>query len=127
MAVAVRLLPAVTLALLSGFLGAGSSRRDVLELGDSDFDYLATEHETMLSLRWTVTWLLRACHCSISPSQKIFSGRGSPLDGGMQYMSGWAVQTQSTEAETLAPSSQHFWRHVSLGGLFVLYDHIQIP
>uniref|UniRef100_A0A4W6DWK1 Protein disulfide-isomerase n=1 Tax=Lates calcarifer TaxID=8187 RepID=A0A4W6DWK1_LATCA len=48
MAAAVRLLPAVTLALLSGFPGAGSSRRDVLELGDTDFDYLATEHETML-------------------------------------------------------------------------------
>ncbi|XP_026155253.1 protein disulfide isomerase family A, member 8 [Mastacembelus armatus] len=48
MAAAVRLLPAVTLALLYCFPAAMSSRRDVLELGDADFDYLATEHETML-------------------------------------------------------------------------------
>ncbi len=48
MAAAVRLLPAVTLSLWSCFLAAVSSRRDVLELGDEDFDYLATEHETML-------------------------------------------------------------------------------
>uniref|UniRef100_A0AAQ4NPF0 Protein disulfide-isomerase A3 n=1 Tax=Gasterosteus aculeatus aculeatus TaxID=481459 RepID=A0AAQ4NPF0_GASAC len=39
---------AVTLALLSCFPAAVSSRRDVLALGDADFDYLATEHETML-------------------------------------------------------------------------------
>ncbi|XP_070702014.1 protein disulfide isomerase family A, member 8 [Pempheris klunzingeri] len=48
MAAAVRHLPAVTLALLSCFHATVSSRRDVLELGDADFDYLATEHETML-------------------------------------------------------------------------------
>lgn len=48
MAAAVRLLLAVTLALLSDFPAAVSSRRDVLELGDADFDYLAAEHETML-------------------------------------------------------------------------------
>ncbi|XP_044028040.1 protein disulfide-isomerase A3-like [Siniperca chuatsi] len=48
MAAAVRVLPAVTFALLSCFPAAVSSRRDVLELGDADFDYLATEHETML-------------------------------------------------------------------------------
>lgn len=48
MAAAVRLLPAVTFALLSCFPAAVSSRREVLELGDADFDYLATEHETML-------------------------------------------------------------------------------
>lgn len=40
--------PVVTLVVLSGFPAAVSSRRDVLELGDADFDYLATEHETML-------------------------------------------------------------------------------
>uniref|UniRef100_A0A3P9IAE1 Protein disulfide-isomerase n=2 Tax=Oryzias latipes TaxID=8090 RepID=A0A3P9IAE1_ORYLA len=39
---------AVTLALLSCPPAAVSSRRDVVELGDADFDYLATEHETML-------------------------------------------------------------------------------
>lgn len=40
------LLPAVSLALLS--FRTVSSRRDVLELGDADFEYLATGHETML-------------------------------------------------------------------------------
>lgn len=44
---AAALLPAFTFALLSCF-PAVSSRRDVLELGDVDFDYLATGHETML-------------------------------------------------------------------------------
>ncbi|KAL6100298.1 uncharacterized protein ACO6RY_01937 [Pungitius sinensis] len=39
---------AVTLALLSCFPAAVSSRRDVLALGDADFDYLATGYETML-------------------------------------------------------------------------------
>ncbi|KAF6738180.1 Protein disulfide-isomerase A3 [Oryzias melastigma] len=39
---------AVTLALLSRPPSAVSGRRDVVELGDADFDYLATEHETML-------------------------------------------------------------------------------
>lgn len=39
---------AVTLVLLSCPPAAVSSRRDVVELGDADFDYLATEHETML-------------------------------------------------------------------------------
>jgi len=48
MAAAARLLPVVALALWSGFPAAVSSRRDALELGDADFDYLATEHETML-------------------------------------------------------------------------------
>lgn len=48
MAAAVRLLPTVTFALLSAFPAAVSSRRDVLELGHADFDYLAAEHETML-------------------------------------------------------------------------------
>ncbi|XP_073337370.1 protein disulfide isomerase family A, member 8 isoform X2 [Pagrus major] len=48
MAAAVRLLPALTFTLLSSFPAAVFARRDVLELGDADFDYLATEHETML-------------------------------------------------------------------------------
>ncbi|XP_033830837.2 protein disulfide isomerase family A, member 8 [Periophthalmus magnuspinnatus] len=34
--------------LLLSFDTAGPARRDVLELADADFDYLATEHETML-------------------------------------------------------------------------------
>lgn len=34
--------------LLPRFPAAGSARKDVLELADADFDYLATEHETML-------------------------------------------------------------------------------
>uniref|UniRef100_A0A8C2WWJ5 Protein disulfide-isomerase n=1 Tax=Cyclopterus lumpus TaxID=8103 RepID=A0A8C2WWJ5_CYCLU len=59
MAAAARLLPAVALALWSGFPAAVSSRRDALELGDADFDYLATEHETML-----VTFYAPWCgHC----------------------------------------------------------------
>lgn len=40
------LLPLVGLALLAA--RAAAARTDVLELGDADFDYLATEHETML-------------------------------------------------------------------------------
>lgn len=47
MAAVVRLLSAVSF-LLYCFPGTGCSRQDVLELGDADFDYLATEHETML-------------------------------------------------------------------------------
>lgn len=48
MAAAVRFLPALTFTLLSCFPASVFARRDVLELGDADFDYLATEHETML-------------------------------------------------------------------------------
>ncbi|XP_053302867.1 protein disulfide-isomerase A3 [Pleuronectes platessa] len=48
MAAAVRLLHAVTLSLLTCFPATVLARGDVLELGDADFDYLATEHETML-------------------------------------------------------------------------------
>lgn len=48
MAAAVRLLHVVSLLLLSSLSAAVSSRRDVLELRDTDFDYLAAEHETML-------------------------------------------------------------------------------
>lgn len=48
MAVAVRLLPVVTLVMVSCFPAVVCLRRDVLELADADFDYLAAEHETML-------------------------------------------------------------------------------
>nr|XP_057903403.1 protein disulfide-isomerase A3-like [Doryrhamphus excisus]XP_057903404.1 protein disulfide-isomerase A3-like [Doryrhamphus excisus] len=48
MAAAGRLLPAVTLAWALALPAIVSSRRDVLQLGDADFDYLATEHDTML-------------------------------------------------------------------------------
>lgn len=46
MAAVFRLVSTVSF-LLYCFPGA-STRQDVLELGDADFDYLATEHETML-------------------------------------------------------------------------------
>lgn len=39
------LLPTLVLVLLAA---AAAARTDVLELGDADFDYLATEYETML-------------------------------------------------------------------------------
>ncbi|XP_054619260.1 protein disulfide isomerase family A, member 8 isoform X2 [Dunckerocampus dactyliophorus] len=48
MAAAGRLLPAVTLVWAFAFPSMVSSRRDVLKLGDADFDYLAIEHDTML-------------------------------------------------------------------------------
>uniref|UniRef100_A0A3P8TK48 Protein disulfide-isomerase n=1 Tax=Amphiprion percula TaxID=161767 RepID=A0A3P8TK48_AMPPE len=49
MAASVHLFPTcVCLVLLCRLPAAVCSRRDVLELGDADFDYLATEHETML-------------------------------------------------------------------------------
>ncbi|KAK1876112.1 Protein disulfide-isomerase A3 [Dissostichus eleginoides] len=38
----------LALALLSCVPAPGSSRRDVLELSDADFDYLSAEHETLL-------------------------------------------------------------------------------
>ena len=38
----------LALALLSCVPAPGSSRRDVLELTDADFDYLSAEHETLL-------------------------------------------------------------------------------
>ncbi|KAM3595916.1 uncharacterized protein V6R79_005251 [Siganus canaliculatus] len=59
MAAAVRLLPAFILALLTCFPAAAPARRDVLELGDADFDYLATEHETML-VKFYAPW---CAHC----------------------------------------------------------------
>lgn len=46
MTAACRLFPALSLALLAA--AATAAHTDVLELGDVDFDYLATEHETML-------------------------------------------------------------------------------
>lgn len=47
MAAVVRLLSTLSF-LLYCFPGTSCSRQDVLELGDADFDYLTTEHETML-------------------------------------------------------------------------------
>ncbi|XP_061597713.1 protein disulfide isomerase family A, member 8 [Cololabis saira] len=56
MVAAARLLPAL---FLFSFPAAVCSRRDVMELGDADFDYLATEQETML-----VTFYAPWCgHC----------------------------------------------------------------
>ncbi|KAM3858520.1 protein disulfide isomerase family A, member 8 [Diretmus argenteus] len=46
MAAVASFLPTVTLTAL--FSVGVFSRKDVVELGDTDFDYLATEHETML-------------------------------------------------------------------------------
>lgn len=40
-------IPALTLTVLAVPVVV-FARSDVLELGDADFDYLATEHETML-------------------------------------------------------------------------------
>ncbi|KAK5884166.1 hypothetical protein CesoFtcFv8_020423 [Champsocephalus esox] len=49
----------LALALLSCVPALGSSRRDVLELSDADFDYLSAEHETLL-----VTFYAPWCgHC----------------------------------------------------------------
>lgn len=50
------LLPALGFALLAAV--AAAVRTDVLELGDADFDYLATEHETML-VKFYAPWCLR--------------------------------------------------------------------
>ncbi|XP_047461887.1 protein disulfide isomerase family A, member 8 [Mugil cephalus] len=78
MAAAVRLIPAVTFALLSRFPAALSSRRDVLELGDADFDYLATEHETML-VKFYAPW---CGHCKkLSPE---FEKAATRLKGSVQ-------------------------------------------
>ncbi|XP_070840638.1 protein disulfide-isomerase A3-like isoform X1 [Chaetodon trifascialis] len=78
MAVAARLLPAVTFSLLSFFPAAVSSRRDVLELGDTDFDYLATEHETML-VKFYAPW---CGHCKkLAPE---FEKAATRLKGAVQ-------------------------------------------
>ncbi|CAI5644618.1 protein disulfide isomerase family A, member 8 isoform X4 [Oreochromis niloticus] len=70
--------PAVTLVVLSGFPAAVSSRRDVLELGDADFDYLATEHETML-VKFYAPW---CGHCKkLAPE---FEKAASRLKGSVQ-------------------------------------------
>lgn len=50
------LLPALGFALLA--TAAAAARTDVLELGDADFDYLATEHETML-VKFYAPWYPR--------------------------------------------------------------------
>ncbi|XP_068589556.1 protein disulfide-isomerase A3-like [Cebidichthys violaceus] len=79
MAAVVRLLPvAVTLALLSRFPTAVSSRRDVLELGDADFDYLSTGHETML-VKFYAPW---CGHCKkLAPE---FDKAATRLKGSVQ-------------------------------------------
>ncbi|XP_069024851.1 protein disulfide-isomerase A3-like [Embiotoca jacksoni] len=78
MAAAVRLFPAVTLVLLSPFPAAVSLRRDVLELGDAEFDYLATEHETML-VKFYAPW---CGHCKkLSPE---FEKAATRLKGSVQ-------------------------------------------
>ncbi|XP_074469112.1 protein disulfide isomerase family A, member 8 isoform X1 [Sebastes fasciatus] len=78
MASAARLLPAVTLALLACFPDAVFSRRDVLELSDADFDYLATGHETML-VKFYAPW---CAHCKkLSPE---FEKAATRLKGTVQ-------------------------------------------
>ncbi|KAM9738412.1 protein disulfide-isomerase A3-like [Menidia menidia] len=75
---AVCFLPAVTVTLLSCFPVAMSSRRDVLELGDSDFDYLAAEHETML-VKFYAPW---CGHCKkLAPE---FEKAAAKLKGSVQ-------------------------------------------
>ncbi|XP_049891461.1 protein disulfide-isomerase A3-like isoform X3 [Epinephelus moara] len=78
MAAAPRLFPAVTVALLFCFPAAVRSRRDALELGDADFDYLATGHETML-VKFYAPW---CGHCKkLSPE---FEKAATRLKGTVQ-------------------------------------------
>uniref|UniRef100_A0A1A8GUE9 protein disulfide-isomerase n=1 Tax=Nothobranchius korthausae TaxID=1143690 RepID=A0A1A8GUE9_9TELE len=73
------LLPAVSLALLSFYPVTVFSRRDVLELGDADFDYLATEHETML-VKFYAPW---CGHCKkLAPE---FQKAARRLKGTVQF------------------------------------------
>uniref|UniRef100_A0A1A8KN49 Protein disulfide-isomerase n=1 Tax=Nothobranchius kuhntae TaxID=321403 RepID=A0A1A8KN49_NOTKU len=73
------LLPAVSLALLSFYPVTVFSRRDVLELGDADFDYLATEHETML-VKFYAPW---CGHCKkLAPE---FQKAARRLKGSVQF------------------------------------------
>ncbi|XP_059206610.1 protein disulfide-isomerase A3-like [Centropristis striata] len=66
------------LALLAALPAALCTRRDVLELGDADFDYLAAEHETML-VKFYAPW---CGHCKkLSPE---FEKAASRLKGAVQ-------------------------------------------
>ncbi|XP_007566541.1 protein disulfide-isomerase A3-like [Poecilia formosa] len=65
-------LSAVSLALVSLCPTALCARRDVLELGDADFDYLATEHDTML-VKFYAPW---CGHCKkLAPEFEKAAGR----------------------------------------------------
>lgn len=69
------LLPALGFALLAA---AAAARTHVLELGDADFDYLATEHETML-VKFYAPW---CGHCKkLAPE---FEKAASRLKGSVQ-------------------------------------------
>ncbi|XP_077403959.1 protein disulfide-isomerase A3-like isoform X3 [Vanacampus margaritifer] len=68
----------VTFLLLCIFPATRSSRNDVLVLGDADFDYLATEHDTML-VKFYAPW---CGHCKkLAPE---FEKAASKLKGTVQ-------------------------------------------